>query len=145
MVKIIILIALKHQIFTATMGICTISASSEDKTIANATFSSLFLLLLRKENKTNLKKMCFLQASTICHRTKTTPHFRGGIDSVSTAGSTVIYFNRNIWSCSESLIRAQQLISFAFSNFLLFFKLIWANSENFIFVIYSSVFHKMYF
>lgn len=57
MVKITILIALKHQIFTATMGICTISVSSEDKTIANATFSSLFLLLLTKENKTNIKKM----------------------------------------------------------------------------------------
>jgi len=59
MVKITILIALKHQIFTATMGICTISVSSEDKTIANATFSSLFLLLLTKENKTNIKKNVF--------------------------------------------------------------------------------------
>lgn len=144
MVKITILIALKHQIFTATMGICTISVSSEDKTIANATFSSLFLLLLTKENKTNIKK-CFLQANTMCHRTKRTPCFRGRIDSVSAARSTVIYFNRNIWSCSESLIRAQQLISFAFSCFLVFFKLIWANSKNFIFVIYSSVFHEMYF
>lgn len=57
MVKITILVALKQQIFTPTMGICTISASSEEKTIANASFSSLFLLLLTKENKINKKNM----------------------------------------------------------------------------------------
>lgn len=59
----------------------------------------------------------FLQAGATWHGTKRALCCSGWIDNACQQHKKgVIYSNENIWSCSESLIRAQQPISLAFSS-----------------------------